>query len=270
MAAIVIFVTNWLALISWRRNKDKHWSEQARLLYPVFVAARSNLLMIPAIITLIVLLFWPEASLLWLFAGILSLLGASIGNFFLNHEVFTRIPVSDLFRQTAIGLLMTFMIWPVFIGAAVLMPDEFNSVSWSIGAAVLLLWALWAKGGWIWLGRKLGLFRAAPERLLEIVNATSARMNVPYGEVLLMRSPMSQAFAVFNGRKVLFTERLLAILSDEEIAAICAHELAHLIESKMTRYSRAIRMLTYMPWIFFSPLLSSFVLELFLDCWRSP
>jgi hypothetical protein len=62
LAAGITFGTNWLALAEWRRNRDKHWSEQARLLYPVFVAARSNLWTVPAIGTLTVRLLWPDSS----------------------------------------------------------------------------------------------------------------------------------------------------------------------------------------------------------------
>ena len=31
VSAVAVFATNWLALIPWRRNRDKHWPEQARL-----------------------------------------------------------------------------------------------------------------------------------------------------------------------------------------------------------------------------------------------
>jgi Zn-dependent protease with chaperone function len=255
LAAGVTFVTNWLALIPWRRSKRKHWSEQARLVYPVVVAARSDLLTIPSIFTLAVLLLWPDSSPLWLFTGITSVLGAYAGTLPLDHEVFPRIPFRDLLRQAAIGILLRFLIWFVFIGATILMPDEFNQMALGIGGMVIALWVLWSRGGLIWLGRKLGLFRPAPERLQKIAAATSEKMNVPFREVLLMRSPMAQAFALPSSRQLLFTQRLLELLSDAEIAAICAHEMAHLTESKMARYSRSIRMLTFMPWIFFNPLM---------------
>jgi hypothetical protein len=108
------------------------------------------------------------------------------------------------------------------------------------------------------LGRKLDWFRPAPERLQKVVAATSDKMNVPFREVLLMRSPIAQAYALPNSRQLLFTQRLLELLSDAEIAAVCAHELAHLTESKMARYSHSIQVLRFVPWIFFNPLLHNF------------
>ncbi len=258
LAAGVTSVTNWLALIPWRRNRDKHWSEQARLVHPVVMAARSNLWTIPAVLVLIVLLQWPDSSPLWLFTGIAAVPGAYAGTLPLDRELFPRIALRELLRQVVIGILFRFLIWFVFLGAIVLMPDEFNQLALTIGATVLVLWVVWLRGGVTWLGRMLGLFQPAPERLKKIVADVSARMNVPYREVLLMRFPTAQAFALPNTRQLLFTERILELLTDEEVAAICAHELAHLTESRAARYSRSIQLLAFLPWIFFNPLIYKF------------
>jgi hypothetical protein len=56
LAAFLTFITNGLALGPWRRNRGKHWAEQARLVFPVIVAARSNIWFVPAVLTLAVLL----------------------------------------------------------------------------------------------------------------------------------------------------------------------------------------------------------------------
>ena len=258
LSAGVIFITNWLALMPWRHTKDKHWSEQARLAFPVIVAARSNLLIIPCIFVLAVVLVWTDSSPLWLLTGITSVLGAYAGTFPLDHELFPRIAFHEWLRQAAIGVLLRFLIWFVFLGAAVLMPDEFNQLAFAIGCGVVGLWIIWTRGGLVWLGRMLGLFQPAPERLRKIVADTSARMNVSFREVWLMRSPSAQAFAMPGARKLLFTERLLELLTDDEVAAVCAHELAHLTESKADRYSRSIQVLAFLPWIYFNPLTHAF------------
>lgn len=258
LAAGTTFITNWLALIPWRKTKGTHWSERARLLYPAVVAARWNLWSIPAVFTLAVVLLWPGASPPWLLTGTISLLGAYVGTSFLDHEVFARVSMRELLRLTVISLLVRYLSWFVFISAVVWMPSEFNLSAWTIGGSVIAFWMVWARYGWLWVGKKLGIYLPAPERLSKITAETSARMNISYREVLLMRSPFCQAYAVFSGRKLLFSERLLEISSDEEIAAICAHELAHLTESKAVRFSRYIKMLTYLPWMFFTPLLHAF------------
>jgi Zn-dependent protease with chaperone function len=263
LAAGMAFVTNWLALIPWRRNKDKHWSEQARLVFPVIVAARSNLWVIPGVLVLAVLLVWPDSSLLWLFTGTTAVLGGYAGTFPLDRELFPRILFREYIRQIGIGILFRFLVWFVFLGAAVLMPDTFNLRGLVIGCGMVGLWIIWTRGGLVWLGRLLGLFQPAPERLRKIAADTSARMNVPFREVWLMRSPSAQAFALPGTRKLLLTERLLELLSDDEVATICAHELAHLTESKAARCSRFIQILTFLPWIYFNPLIHAFGLFAF-------
>lgn len=54
--------------------------------------------------------------------------------------------------------------------------------------------------------------------------------------------------------RLLFTKGLLATTPDDELATICAHELAHLAEPWTARYSRYIATLSFLPWIFIGPL----------------
>jgi len=51
-----------------------------------------------------------------------------------------------------------------------------------------------------------------------------------------------------------------------KVAAICAHELGHLTESKGTRIRRSVGSLMFMPWLFFKPLVYTFGMRAFLDC----
>ena len=238
LAAAVTFAANWLALIPWRRSKTKHWSEQARVVYPALAAARSNLWTIPSIFMLTVVLLWPGSSSLWLFTGIISVLGAYAGTFPMDQEVFPRTHPHEWMRQAALGILFRFLIWIVFIGAAVSMPDKFNGLAWGIGGMVIGLSVIWSRGGLIWLGRKLGLCLPEAGAAQKSQGGFFARMAVPFREVLLMRSPQAQAAAFPKTRQLLFTERALALLSDDEVAAVCAHELAHLTESKPAQYSQ--------------------------------
>lgn len=222
------------------------------------MAARSNLLVVPGIVILIVLLLWPDSSPLWFLASIIAMAGAYAGTLPLDREVFPRISLPELLRHAVIGMLLRSLILFVFIGAAVLMPDEFNLLTLAICGLVICLSVIWSRGGLVWLGRKLGLFAPAPERLRKIAADTSARMNVPFREVLLIRSPVALAFALLPTRQLWFTERLLEIAPDDEVAAICAHELAHLTESRAARYSRSVGKLMFLPWILFNPLTHAF------------
>ena len=70
VATGVTFGSNWVALIPWRKAGGAHWSEQARLLFPVFSSARSSLWTVPSSLTLAVELWWPDTSPLWVFVAV--------------------------------------------------------------------------------------------------------------------------------------------------------------------------------------------------------
>jgi Zn-dependent protease with chaperone function len=254
LAAIVTFTINWLALIPWRRAKDQHWTERARLCYPARVAAGSNLWILPAILTMSVLLLWPDDSPHWIFMLLATAAGAVVGTLPMSLELFPQIPLKDLFRLTAAHWLMRFAVWLIFFGTIAVMPGEFTVRGFIIAAMFVILCYLWSHNGWIWTERKLGLFVPPPERLQNIVRNTAGAMNVPVREFWVMRSSGSQAFALPATRTLLFTDRMLAVLSDDELAAVCAHELAHLTEAKTEYYKRYIQWLTFLPWLFFKPI----------------
>jgi Zn-dependent protease with chaperone function len=258
ISAAVAFATNWLALIPWRRAKDRHWTERARVYHPVRVAAASNLFILPAVLTMTDLLIRPDESPYWALTVLVTAVGAIAGTIPMDREVFPRIPLCDLFRQVAVSWLLRFSFWFVFLAATALMPDEFNQKSVLIAAAVLTLCIVWNRDGWIRVGRKIGLFLPPPERLQNIVKGTAARMDVSFREIWLMRISLAQAFAMPSSRRLLFSERLLQLLSDGEIAAVCAHELAHLTEPRKDYYKRCVSWLVFLPWVFFKPMVHAF------------
>jgi Zn-dependent protease with chaperone function len=204
------------------------------------------------------LLLWPDQSPHWAFMVASTAIGAAAGNIPMDREVFSRIPLNDLFRQAAITWLIRYLMWFVFLGAIALMSSEFNAQSLFIAVVVGTLCILWNRDGWIRTGRMLGLFVPPPERLQNIVRDTTARMNVSVKEVCVMRLSFAQAIAMPGSRIMVFSERLLQVLSDDEIAAICAHELAHLTEARSDYYQRYVLWLTFLPWIFFKPMLHAF------------
>jgi len=255
LSVAVVYVANWLALISWRRNRTQHWSEQARVVYPVLAAAGSNQLSVPAIVTILTELLWPDSSPLWLFAGLASVLGVVWGTMPAYREVFPRIVTCELLKQRVMGLLIRLAIWLGYLAAAIAMPDTFNWLALVITAAMILFYIFCLRGGMIWLMRQLGYIGPAPARLQAIVDQTSGKMGVACKSVWLMRSPVAQAYAFPHTGQIMLSERLMAIASDDEVAAICAHELAHLTESWSARYARLISAATFLPWIFFNPVM---------------
>ncbi len=253
LGAAVVFVSNWLALIPWRRNRDKHWTEQARLLFPVRKAANAAIWSVPCIVVLLAIVLRARSGV-WIFAGIGAAIGVAAGNFPLDHEIFPAIPRKRLWRWTAINCVNRLFLWMAFIGAVVWMPHRFGWRALGIGAGIVIFWLYWTTEGAIWLWRKLGLLVSAPERLMSVVTETSFRMQIPFREVLLLEGSLAQAYAMPVTGRLIFTEQIVALLPDDELSAICAHELGHLAESWPARYSRYIRSVPLLPWIYFKPL----------------
>lgn len=257
-SAVVTFGANWLALIPWRWARMDHWTEQARWLWPVRVAAAGNLWVVPACVTMSCTLLWPDDAPHWGFLLLASAIGTSVGTIPLNVEVFPRIPRRDLLRETAVGWAIRFLMWLVFLTAIALMPEELNVWSLVIAGTVIALCIWWSFGGLVWLGRKLGWLVAPPERLVSVVKGASEKVGTSFKALWLMRSSLAQAYAVPGTGTLLFSTRLLEVLSDEELAAVCAHELGHLSERWTDRYGRLVTWLTFLPWLFFRPMVKSF------------
>jgi len=252
-AAAIAWGTNWLALVPWRRSKDQHWTQRARRFHPVRVAAANNLWVLPALLTVIVMLVWPDAHPQWAWLLLATAIGAVVGTIPMDHEVFPRIPMRALLRQVAATWTMRFLLWSVFLTAIALMPLQFSWEAWAVALAVLAMCVFWTCDGWIRIGRKLGLFAPAPERLQRIVSEIAAKMNVTVREICMTRISLAQAYALPASRRLLFSERLVELLSNVEIAAVCAHELAHFTESRSQHYSRYIVWLMFLPWVLFNP-----------------
>jgi Zn-dependent protease with chaperone function len=258
LSAAIVFATNWLALIPWRRARTGHWTERARTYFPVRAAAGLNLWVLPAVLTMTTMLLWPHLSPHWALLFFGTSLGAITGTIPMDREVFPRIQLDELLRQVAVGWTIRFFLWFVFLGSIMLMPNEFNAQGAVLAIVVLALCILWSRDGWIRVGEQLHLFSPPPERLQIIVRDTAAKMRIGFRDILLMRVSTAQALAVPGSRRLLFSERLLELLSDEEIAAISAHELAHLTETKTDYFKRHITWLIFLPWIFFKPVLHAF------------
>jgi Zn-dependent protease with chaperone function len=129
---------------------------------------------------------------------------------------------------------------------------------------VLAAGILWNRNGWMRLGLKLGFLLPPPERLQKIAVETAGKMNVPFKQLWLLRTSLAQAFAMPGSRVLLFSERLLELLSDDEVATICAHELAHLTEARSAYLRRYIIWLLFLPWVLLKPMLHAFGVAGFL------
>lgn len=253
-AALLIAICNWLSLIPFRRARNEHWTERGRKLYPARLAAMSGVWLVPVDLVLAQRLFWPGETPHWLLSAFAGWLGAMAGTYFFDREVFPWIARRDWLREVITGWGLRFAWLFLFFGIMAVMPPQVSWRTLVLGAILIGAFTFWLLGGLVWSCKKIGLLQPPPERLSHIVADVSGRMNVPVRGVWMLRSSAAQALALPYTGDLLFTRRLLDICPDNEIAAICAHELGHLCESKFARAGRLLAGFIYLPWAFVRPL----------------
>ncbi len=258
-AALLVWLINWMELIPFRRAKDFHWTERARVLYPARVGAAASVWLLPISVALAQSLLSRAAMPHWLLAAVAAWFGALAGTYPFDHEVLPWLDGRAWFRHVVVSWLLRFPLVLVLVGVAVAMPEELGVLGWLLAALFPVIFLVWCWGGFVWVSRKLGVLVPADERLRRLVSETSARMSVPVRRVWLMRSPNSMAFALPYTGELLFTERLVHRYSDEAISAICAHEIGHLKESRLIVAARVLGNLAWlMPWMFCRPVMHGF------------
>jgi Zn-dependent protease with chaperone function len=242
---------NWLALIPWRRSAGAHWTERARLLFPARRAAKFNLLFLVVFIFVMVIGLAPQLNPLAIVVPMFF--GGLLSGYFLNRAIYPGITFMQWLRFiAAIWLLVSPMI--VLIAAASVMPANFGITTWLIAAGGIILLFSMQKGLNVRLLRYFRIFKPAPERLTMLVRDVSEKMGVPAPTTWIAIAHISNAAALVGPRELVFTDQLLATHPDEEIKAICAHELGHLTEPKNVRLARLLLPLCLLPLVFLKPI----------------
>jgi tetratricopeptide (TPR) repeat protein len=257
-ACLMAALANWAGLIPWRRTAGAHWTERARLLWPVRFTAGINVFLIPVILSQAHWLLFPETAQWWICDGIASFLGALLGCYPFDREIFPQLDFRNWWHQVIALWGIRFGIWVALIAACVLMPENFGSKMLLVAGGYLALhfaiqWGLFLK-----YLRWVKFLKPAEERLQQIVNLTAIRMNVAVRATWQFGGPLANAFAVPTTHELVFSKRLLEICTDEEISTICAHELAHLKESKTVLAGRLLGSLMLFPLIFITPSIHHF------------
>jgi Zn-dependent protease with chaperone function len=257
-ALLLAWIANWIGLISWRRAVNAHWTERARLLWPVRFTAGINLILIPLILENVHQFWFPETANWSLPDVIASFLGATLGRYPLDREIFPHLKFEKWREQVIAGWGLRFGILAGFLPAVALMPVD---AGWGILAVAggylafhfAVMWGLF-----LVVLRLVKVLKPAGPRLQGIVDETSARMNVKVRKTWQLGGLQANAFAFPTTHELLFTNRLLEICGDAEVAAICSHELGHLQEPPRILAARLITTLAVFPVIFVNPLSQHF------------
>ncbi len=239
----------------WRRATGAHWTEQARLGFAPGFAVLWLAVLFPPITALLggavleslkvqhqwgMLEFWVP----WLaaFAGALTARYR-----WLREAWGPRVTI----RSWSAGcLIVLFLFLPHFVitlALLFLLPDIPSGRSVILMAAGVLAVAFFAGGGAVRLLRLLRVIRLAPAEVTEMVTQLAEAMKVA-GLVRVFELEWAQVNAVAwpRYRAVGFSRPLLEIMTPEELRAIAAHELAHLLEPRWVRAVRVAHMFAYL------------------------
>lgn len=250
-AAVLAWLCNELELIPWRRASGAHWTERARKLFPARISQRINLWVVPAGLALLGHVWFPDVP--WQLVLAAGILGALLASFPMDRELEPGLKFRAWLEQVATSSLLMYPAWILLVVTAVAMPPRFGWPVWVIAGVFLVLHFALQFGLGLRLMRRLGLLRPASPRLQSLVDETCARMGIKVNATWELPWAHANAAAMVTTRELVFAEKMLAVCPDDEVRAICAHELGHLSESRWVLGGRIAGTLQLFPLIFIRP-----------------
>lgn len=220
------------------------WTERARLVYPARYTLRVAALLYPTLIVLWGMTTSTGFSPLprtWLAAIVGLAVGLLLVN--LHCRLERRIGAEPLtfnlaLRSVAARCLL--LLPHVLLAAAIapFMPDAFDEGAFIALALVAAVALLLAAGGNLSVLRLLGLARVASPRLQEISRRAAETVGVQLRGICEVDWAVVNALAFPAVQCLAFTPRAAERLTDDELSAVCGHELGHLRESKAALLAR--------------------------------
>ena len=178
-----------------------------------------------------------------------------LAGFFFQREIFPSLNFG-LWLRSAVAIFFLILVWFfVLVIAIIEMPGTFGLTTWLAAGVVFVLFLVYPFGLGLLLMRWFRIVLPATESLKRLVADVSHAMQIPVRATWILPSYISNAAAFPHTRQLLFTDRLLATLPDEETKAICAHELGHLSEPGSVKFVRGFTLIAFFPLIFTQPLL---------------
>ena len=259
IASLAAFMAGWSNLGS----HELSWPERARLAYPVRLNAGRLSLLIG--LSMGVSAFRFSGSLCPLPFGVLAVViglagyaGAALVAFLVERSVrrgqFTLV-------QWLRGLVLYCVLFRGWLAPLVfipLMPETFGTLSAGLLAAGVGGLLFFSVGGGLLIARFLGLLMPAPQRLRDVVENVASAMGVAVKGIHLLPFHSANAYAFLYVNRIGFTPAALEIFNDEELSAVCAHELGHLSESWLMKLSRLAPLFALLPLVAAVPFIHSF------------
>ncbi len=237
-------LTTQVALRPWRSPPGAPWWEHARRTYVGRVASMALLVAIPAVLAIDLA---KSVGPLTVVRGDLVVQAVTVVAFaaavparILAERAALRRPFGPgrwllgmAVHLVRVRFLLPLLLLVLMVDVRVGLPPVLAAVV-AIAVGVLLRWLI---------VKLLGIVRPAPQRLVAMVAARAAAMGVSPPSVFEVRWPVVNAYAFRSSKQGLigFTTDAIELLTDDELDALAAHELAHLAEgATVWRVRRAV------------------------------
>jgi Zn-dependent protease with chaperone function len=244
---------NWLGLLKWRRAQSAHWSERARLLWPVRKGAGTNVFLLPFFLGAVQFAADREFSANCVTAAFAGFFGTLLGTYPLDRQILSGLTFRAWGRLVIITWSFRVVWFGIWIAGVLAMPEVMGWRTFAIPGILIVFIFILNRGLWRKILALTGLLRPPTERLRAIVTAASERMRVPVRGLWLWDVPIANALALPITGELIFTTGLMEACNDEEVSGICAHELTHLAEPKKIVFARMAGSMAALPILFFKP-----------------
>jgi Zn-dependent protease with chaperone function len=243
-----------VAIGPWRRlTHDAHWTDRARLAWPVRLVTAFCALLVPALLGVLAvraggeLALLPHAVLVPVVATC-AWLGSATARLRAGRELGVGAQrLGDLARDDAVqlALLAPHTLLPLAFAPFVRVPFDV----WDAGviAALTLLFVALACGGMLHVLRWVGWTEPVPEKLRSAVAAAARALQLPAPPLTVIRWGVANAFAFPIRPQLAFSSACAERLDAAELEAVTAHEIGHLTEPLAVRSLRAAVFFAMLP-----------------------
>lgn len=231
VSSVGLGVLVWLALIPWRRLPSEPWTVRASRLQPIRAALASWALALPFAAFVASKLWMPTLSPVPAALG--SVMGIAFCGWPMDRAVFPNQRIREWLSSSVVLSLMNGLWFALIIVAIAILPARASWNEVALGISGFLLMGAIVSGGLLFsLCAKLGLFHPAGPRLTRLVTETAADCRTPVRAIWELPSAAGYAAALVVQRALIFSTTTVAEHDDEELRAICRHELAHIREGR--------------------------------------
>ncbi len=241
------WLAGWIACRpALRLPSTAHWTERARLLFGPRVVGRQLVLLLPLIAAPAAWLVSAPLSALgwgWL-AAATAVITVPVG-VWLSLGIRRRLSLRPHTAGAALreSLAVWLALYPHLLVALLLAPlagAELGPRAWAVLAVAVVVAGAALLGWGLKVARRLGLLKPAPEHVQAALERASATSGTRAAGVEVLEWSAANALAFPPVRRVVVTRGAARHLNDEELTAICQHELAHLTEGGPVVVLRAI------------------------------